>query len=420
MLKSSIGSSNGISKWQERVLSRVQNYERASLYDCTKATKSCHIADSKCKRIVCVTWTIAHFCQFYLLTVQKTLSEMDKHMTFRKYINALYNTHLFGKNKLNFAKRLFDSAIMAGDPQAKPGVETIKSWVYKEDRGYSVDRYFPNRLVDESGFFAFFRQHTKDLGSWKIIQDAFRPLEPDEAFRVDLDTDDRDVFFWSLLNQFQRIFHLPESERENKAPTIQVTVAPQELSPEQIRTVFLGAVHHYNIMEIINRTPPVLNRQDSATLYIFLRQMEKLNLNNAPRSSLLCEAIKGFIDSLWRRAMSLDAALNHRFDDDDETASVNMEDGEGLPADKLKEQEEIGIVDLDELIEYVAAYVYLPDDDDNDDADDDDGDDDDDDVIDANYLDTLLRLRADSVPWRTFRREMNLLFDDISSWQDNA
>lgn len=355
-------------------------------------------------------------------------------MTFREYIEVLYNTHLFGKGKLSFAKRLFNSAITAVDPEKNPGDETIKSWMYKEDRGYNVDRYFPNRLVDESGFFAFFRNHTKAPGSWKKIQDAFRQLKQDEYFCIDLETEDPDVFFWSLLNQFQRIFRLPESEREGREqgisvttapqeerePTTPATATPQELSPEQIRSIVLDALHHYGeeqtstvpaaeapqelsperirnefletthrygIMDIINRDPPVLNRNDSTALNAFVKETEGLLYKEVTPPN-----IRSFIMTLEIQAMDLEGKLNFSFGSTNETASINMLGDNIRLWDQIKykvKAKRLGIPKLTpELIQNAADPLRL------------------------------YRLAVED--WGSFRDQMNLWFEHISSDQDKT
>lgn len=327
-------------------------------------------------------------------------------MTFREYVETLYRTGLFGKNKISFASELFCEAVTV--PSSDPSMETIKSWIYKEKQSGS-QRYFQNGLMDELHFIDYFTKRTKDADSWKKIQNAFNQVKIDESFRIDLKTDDQDVFFWSLLNQFQRIFQLPESEREEKEPVSPATVTPQELSPAQIRNVFLEAVHYYNIMGIINRKPPFLNHQDSTTLFIFVEQMKKLNLDYASRSSLLCIAIKTFLDALYIEAITVEANLNITFGCDNETASFNMEGDERFPMDKARS---LGVKTLPEIL----SDLFIVEDDEDDEDDDTDGDEyeDGEDCDDPMWLVNLARDRD----WKTFRREMNLTFEKIVSWKD--
>ena len=166
----------------------------------------------------------------------------------------------------------------------------------------------------------------------------------DESFRVDTETDDRDEFFWSLLNQFQKIFGLPETEREI------IAIPIDELSPQKIRKEFLAAVNRYNVMKIIRRKPAVLNWDDSAYLNLFLKQMGQMNLNCVPYNDALCASIKGFIIYLHDQTMSLDAALSSRFKYQDETASVNMEDDTESAADSEMDLNPLGLSTLSETI----------------------------------------------------------------------
>lgn len=328
-------------------------------------------------------------------------------MTFREYIDALFSTGLFGKNKGMFARALFKEAIT--EPNSEPSLEAIKSWMYGNNRHCDTSRYFTNGSVEKDQFIAYFRKHTRDPSSWKKIQAVFRQLEPDEAFRIDLDTDDRDVFFWSLLIQFQRIFRLPESEREGREQGAPVTTAPQELSPEQIHAIFLDALHRYKIMDIINREPPILNRKDWHILDEFVWRIEGLRSACASRSSPLCLSIPAFIDALHIKADALDACLNITFGPDDENASFNMEGDENFPEDKARA---LGLKTIPDLL-----YELIPvEDEDDEDCDEDDEDCDEDEYVIYDPI-GLIHVARDA-DWKTFRRKMNHLYDDITSWKD--
>ena len=337
-------------------------------------------------------------------------------MTFRKYIETLYYTHLFGKNRLLFARELFCVAITK--PDSEPAESTINSWYYKGKRS-DIKRYFQNGLVDKSGFIDYFKKKTKDHGSWKIIQDAFSKVERDKSFRVDLETENCDVFFWSLLNQFQRIFGLDESEwekrdppkQEEKGQTISVAETLQDgLSPKQMREWFLDAADRYRIMEIINKKPAIYGWIHSAYLNLFLKEMDPLILNCARRNDALCASIISFINSLYRKAEILERNLSKRFDFEDETASFNMENDNEVTADSEADLNSLELPKLSDVIKAAVADIIVGGNDNDDD------DNDDDNIVDDDYILNLLKL--DKKPWGAFRREMCTLYDKIFLWQD--
>ena len=251
---------------------------------------------------------------------------MAKRMKFGEYIEILFSTGLFGKNKVRFASGLFGAAaIDTGFSE-----EAVKTWI-NGTRSCRVGRYFPEMKMDDKQFIAYFKKRTKLPGAWEKIQKAFSSefttdIETEDIC-VDLATEDSEVFYWSLLNQFQRIFHLPESEREIKNSETPLITAPQrKLSSEEIRDLFLKATCACEVMDTINRKPAILSRDDSARLNAFLDRMDFLIPNTASCNDLLLSAIRSFIEALRIQVLSLDATLNSRFGFDDDTAFVNMED----------------------------------------------------------------------------------------------
>lgn len=218
-----------------------------------------------------------------------------------------------------------------------------------------------------------------------------------EDFRIDLKTEDIEDFYWSLLNQFQRIFRLPESEQKVDGSATPVVVTPQKkLSSEQVRDRFLEAVQHFKIMEIINRRPPIFNRMDSATLNVFLRKIDVLisKYDNHNDSLSLYTSISTFTESLQIQALSIEATLNWTFDFDDENASINMEDDgkstKNKKYSKKKITRKLKKVKIPELSVELIANAEDP--------------------------CSLIRIKVEK--WANFRDEMNLPFHDISSWHD--
>lgn len=208
-------------------------------------------------------------------------------MKFGEYIEILASTSLFGKSKVRFASDLFGAAA----PSTEFSDEAVKTWI-NGTRSCRVGRYFPEMKMDDEQFIAYFRKRTKAPGAWKKIQKAFSSEFTADIKNgnvcVDLATEDSEAFYWSLLNQFQRIFHLPESEREIKnSETPLITTPQRKLSSEEIRDLFLKATRACEVMDTINRKPAILSRDDSARLNAFLDRMDFLIPNTAPCSDLL-------------------------------------------------------------------------------------------------------------------------------------
>lgn len=315
---------------------------------------------------------------------------MIAYMTLGEYIGTLYSTGLFGKNKAKFGTNLFNAASL--NKKVKFNEETVKVWISGK-RNIRVKDYFPDGSIDESQFIDYLKQGAKSPGLWKELQKVFWALKPDDSMTwdccIDLETENSDVFFWSLLNQFQRILQIPVSEFNGNNTAVSVSAPLQiEVSPGQIRNMFLEAIHQYRIMGIINRNPPILDRHDSACLNAFLGKTNSMVFNCNPQSSPLYASIKSFIDALQFQVLSLDATLNNRFGFDDETAAINMDNDNDLDEDNAN----LNRLNLPELsIELIA---------------------------DADDPVNLLKIAVED--WGNFRSKMNILFDDISSWQGKA
>lgn len=125
-------------------------------------------------------------------------------MTFRFYINAINN--IIKTSPPQIVKALFKEA---GFNEVIP-METVKSWL-KQGNGHRncrIHDYFPEDKLDETHFIKYLQKRVNT--SWKELQEIFRPINNDGI--IDVDTDNEDVFYWSLMNQFQKIHNLPLSE----------------------------------------------------------------------------------------------------------------------------------------------------------------------------------------------------------------
>ena len=306
-------------------------------------------------------------------------------MKYGEYIKILASTGLFGKSKVRFASGLFKAA----GPNTEFSEEAVKTWI-NGTRSCNIERYFPEMKMDDKQFIAYFRMRTKTPGSWEKIQKAFSSEfiadVKTEDVCVDLVTDNPEVFYWSLLNQFQRILHLPESEREVKNSEMLTNAVPPRKPPnEEIRDWFLKLTDVCAVMDTINRKPAILDRNDSARLNGFLDRMDFLISNAMPCNDLLCASIKSFIEALRIQVLTLDANLNSRFSFEDKSASINMEEDEDWKKNRNSgHRSKISDLSLDLILESADPV-------------------------------NLGKLAVSE--WGNFRDKMNQLFSEISSWQ---
>ena len=308
-------------------------------------------------------------------------------MKFGTYVDTLASIGFFGKSKAMLGYNLF----MAAGPCSKPSIEAVKTWL-SGTRSCRVGRYFPEESIDEVQFISYFRRRTNGPTLWKQLQMAFGAIEEADTesgdFCVDLNTNDPDVFYWSLLNQFQRIFHLPESEREVNSSTLPIpTVSQNKPSVEQVRDIFLQYIDQLNIMNIINRKPAILNRDDSLKMDMFIGRMEPVVANCNPTDHPLYASINDFVHTLRIQVLSLDATLNNRFGAENNTASINMEDHDEDWIKDNKKVKQWWIPKLDaKLITYADNPAHL--------------------------------IGIANGGWESFKNKMNALYKDILSGID--
>lgn len=126
-------------------------------------------------------------------------------MTFREYIGAIRKidrTH----SQTRIVADLFKEIGAIKEPEE----DTIKSWLKNGSnrRNCRINDYFPNDQLEEDGFYRFFRRRVNK--SWKKLQEAFSFKKDGDI--IDLVTEKEDVFYNSLLRQFQMILGLPLSD----------------------------------------------------------------------------------------------------------------------------------------------------------------------------------------------------------------
>lgn len=230
-------------------------------------------------------------------------------MEFGTYVDLLAGTGFFGKRRIEIGNDLF----MAAGSCVEFSESAVKTWL-NGTRSCKVGSYFPKGSIDEVQFISYFRRRTNAHNRWKHLQRAFGTIEEAGTasgdFCVDLDTDDPAVFYWSLLNQFQRIFHLPESEREvNSSTESMLSVSQKKLSVEQVRNIFLDLVDRHNVIEILRKEHATLNRADSTNLNIFIDKMDLFAANIHVTDHPLYMSIAAFTEILRLQALSLEAKL---------------------------------------------------------------------------------------------------------------
>lgn len=343
-------------------------------------------------------------------------------MTFGEYIEALKTTGLYGKSKVRIVRILFKKAgsciVRNGSKDELPD-STIYSWT-SGSRNCEIAEHFPNDL-DCDGLFSYLK--TNGIESWKNIQGTFKSYKTANSenanYLIDLETNDPEKFFWSLVNQFCRLLRLPrlESIEENSATPV-TRIQKNELSPVELRYIFLQLAECYGIMDIINREPPNFNREDSAYLNIFTRQIVSHIDICHEHNHLLYIFINSFYEQLQIQAFSLDGELNKElgWDNNDTSVYINMDTGDTI---KIEVEED----SLDEI-----------EDDEADEIEDDDEDEDDDDYINWDQLNIpelngeLIAQAADQLrltaiyfeEWEDFCKKMNILYNCISSWQEKT
>ena len=309
-------------------------------------------------------------------------------MILHDFIETLFKTGCFGRNKVKLVIALFSHA----DAAVYISESAAKSWLKKpgdtNGRSCRVATYFPENSVNEQKVIKYFKQHLK--GTWKQLQNAFQKFEKENPsdldFRVDLRTENPEKFYWSLLNQFQRILRLPETDMEDTDAVSVSASASNKMLSKDVRDYFLGAVRYFQIMEIINRTPPVLNREDSARINVFLDRVEVLITDKDNLDFTLYATIKHFIEALQIKALSLDACMNNRFGFGNDNASVNMGDDETPIFENPNKYNLPTEEDFSELLEEVADPIA--------------------------FAGIIHR------GWGHFRKIMNILFDEICSWPE--
>lgn len=127
-------------------------------------------------------------------------------MDFRDYITTISET--INVKAVDFIIDLLtkSGAEIFSSEAAISWLEPAKS---KRHRNCQIKRYYnKDHPFNETGFIEYLKSQIRT--SWKKVQEAFNIINDDDKI-VDVNTNNEDLFYWSLLNQFQRIHKLPLS-----------------------------------------------------------------------------------------------------------------------------------------------------------------------------------------------------------------
>lgn len=132
-------------------------------------------------------------------------------MTFGELIKIMNSANVFGCTRNDLALHLLKSAGIYLEGDRILDVGTVAKWIDRKVPN-NIRSYFPDARVNEDEVIGYFRRWTKE--SWPKLQKAFRPEHAHtlDDFIIDYSTNDRDVFYRSLLSQFVKSLGLPMLE----------------------------------------------------------------------------------------------------------------------------------------------------------------------------------------------------------------
>lgn len=171
-------------------------------------------------------------------------------MTFRDYIGCIAK-FIIG-SQANIITDLFKEA-----GAIKPVEEdTAKSWLRRErsNRQCRIRDYFLNDKLDEKYFIKFLKDRVNT--SWEKLQETFRSINDDKI--VDIYTVNQGDFYWSLLNQFQKIHGLPLSEKPTSSIGDDYPNLQDSFSHKEMIRIFKEIAECYHVADFINRNPSMI------------------------------------------------------------------------------------------------------------------------------------------------------------------
>lgn len=171
-------------------------------------------------------------------------------MTFRDYIGCI-SKFIIGSQP-NIVIALFKEAGAIKEVEE----DTAKSWLRlnRSEQQCRIRDYFPKDKLDEKYFIKFISNRVNT--SWKELQESFYSFNDDKI--VDVDTDKQDLFYWSLLNQFQKIQGLPLSEKPTDSIGEDFPNTQNNSSHKEMIRIFKETAESYKIANFINRDPAMI------------------------------------------------------------------------------------------------------------------------------------------------------------------
>lgn len=265
-------------------------------------------------------------------------------MTLEEYTGAIVSVATTKISKAKIVVEIFD----AGKSFKIVSEDTANRWL-SGSRNCQIRRYFPDAKINNTeGIYKYFRNRKE---AFLIdLKKTFRQINTDKI--VKCDTDDMDEFCWSIVNQFAALFDLqwPDQPTTN-APIARVPstspIVPNKMSSKQMCAEFVEIIEERKIMRIINRKPPIMRRNDSTTLNVFVNHIEKILIkpNENNKRCIAYADIYRFYEILRIEALSIEANLNWRFDYEDASASIDLDKG-GSPIEPKRAS---GLADIPEL-----------------------------------------------------------------------
>ena len=156
-----------------------------------------------------------------------------------------------------------------------------------------------------------------------------------------------------------------------------------------MRDKFIETTNKYGIMGIINRKPAVLYRNDSAKLSVFIRYIEKYLITQYEQDysgTDMYENINIFHEMLHIQSLSIEATLNRRYDYDDESAFIIMEEENPIEPERASR-----LCKIPEITTEIVLSSNEP----------------------LHLLDIAVK------DWGSFRNEMNILYNEICAGANN-
>lgn len=210
-------------------------------------------------------------------------------MTFRDYIITI-QPYCSCRSQHEIICELFQ----ASGAKIKVIDETAKSWLKSGNghRNCNTKDYFPNGIINENGFIEFFESRVNS--NWKNLQKNFVSINDENI--IDLHTDIAKDFYWSLLNQFQKIHKLPISAKP--------TISSDALLCTEIVSIFKKSAEFYHITDFITRDPALfefrnfyMNYDLQQSAIYFIREIENniISLFSSHKNEMVYIKISRFI-----------------------------------------------------------------------------------------------------------------------------